>query len=573
MRITSLPSALERKFLPEEFKITVWSRLKPYYNELLKREINSTAELEDWIRDYNELGATTSEEFAWRYIRITQDSTDERAQERYQYAIQELAPRISSFEQLLNKKLVNTPLLKSLDPEKYFIYLREVNNSVELFREENIPLISEIQLLTKEYGKIFSEMTIEWEGEQVTLQEAGNVLEENERKKRKEVYYKIAQRKEEDAEVLDKLFSDICTKRHQIALNAGFDNFRDYSFRALGRFDYTADDCVDFHQSILSEILPLTEELHRYRKKQLGYTSLRPWDLEVNPNSKPPIRAFADVSDLFGKTVKCLSQLDPFFGECLHAMHRMNHLDLESRKGKRPGGYNMPLLHTGVPFVFMNATQSILDVRTLLHESGHAVHSFLTRHYSINTSKHVPSEVAELAAMSMEMLSMEHWNIFLEDKEECKRAKIWQLEGVLKLLPWIALIDKFQHWIYTHPGHSAKEREDAWQGIYEQFASKVVDRSELDDFFRHAWHKQLHIFEAPFYYIEYGMAQLGAIAIWKALKEQPLKTIERYKEALQLGYTKTIGEIYQTAGIEFNFSNTYVKSLGNFVKAELEELL
>ena len=563
----------ERAFVPKEFKVTTWSKLQPYYKELLKRTIGSRQELEQWIKDKSELDAVVSEAFSWRYINITIDSTDDRAEALYQYAVQELAPKITAFENELNEKLVHCPFAAELQGGQYYIHLRNIRNAVHLFQKDNIPLATEIQLKSKEYVKIFSEMTIGVDGKQMTLQKASSLLEEPSRAYREGVYHKIHARLLEETESLDKLFDTLKDMRHKMAVNSGFENFRDFKFKALGRFDYEVKDCEDFHHSIQTEIVPLVDEFNRFRKTALGVDKLRPWDLFVDHTGDQPLRPFESIDELVGKSVDCLYRLHPEFGHTLEIMNEMGHLDLDSRQGKRPGGYNMPLHLTGIPFIFMNATTSLSDMRTLMHEAGHAVHSRLSNHYKLKTAKRVPSEVAELAAMSMELLTMEHWDTFFENPETLRRAKINQLEYVLKVLPWIATIDKFQHWLYTHPGHSPEERQQAWMSIMKAFNSPTIDHSGLEHYLAHLWHKQLHIFEVPFYYIEYGMAQLGAIAIWKRYREDPEHAVADYLKALKLGYTRNVREIYRAAGIEFNFSQSYVSELGAFVKEELRALM
>lgn len=563
----------QRAFVPKEFKVTTWSRLKPYYNELLNRSIHSRQELEQWLKDKSELDAVVSEAFSWRYIKVTVNSMDEKAEALYQYAVQELAPKITSFENKLDQKLVACPYTAELPAAQYHIHLRSVRNAVELFQESNIPLATDIQIKSKEYVKIFSEMTIGLGGKQMTLQKATALLEEPSRSRREKIYHKIHKRLSEEHETLEDLFDQLLHMRHSMAQNAGFSNFRDFKFRALGRFDYEVQDCEDFHHSIKTEIVPIVNDINRYRREALGVERLRPWDLFVDPTSDQPLRPSTDTEDLVAKAIHCLEQVHPDFGATLRIMQEMGHLDLESRQSKRPGGYNMPLHLTGIPFIFMNATNSLSDMRTLLHEAGHAVHSHITSHYKLKTSKRVPSEVAELAAMSMELLTMEYWEVFFPEPEELRRAKIAQLEYVLKVLPWIATIDKFQHWIYTHPQHNPEERKAAWMSIMKSFNSSIIDHSGLEGYLEHLWHKQLHIFEVPFYYIEYGMAQLGAIAIWKKFREDPEKAIQQYHDALKLGYTRNIREIYQTAGIAFNFSRAYVSELGDFVRQELQRLL
>ena len=573
MRATALPRARRRNYLPSRFKLTVWERLQPFYEELLQRQLFSLKELEDWLLDRSELDAFVSESFAWRYINISSDSHNKQAQESYQYAIQELSPRIADYTFKLNSKLVDHPLRDQLDPTRFGIYLRAIKNLVELFREENVDLETQVQLESKQHGKIFSEMTVGINEVHLTLQKASALLEEPDRNYREDVYHKINKRILQDANNLENLYDNLLDKRHQIAVNAGFDNFRDYRFRKLGRFDYTPAECTDFHDSIRDEILPLVDQLYAYRKEDLGLENLRPWDLHVDTSGLKPLRPFKNMEDLVQKASICLQRVHPQFGDVLRQMREMGHLDLDSRPGKRPGGYNMPLLLTGVPFIFMNASRSLGDMRTLLHECGHAVHSYLTRDLPLSFTRRVPSEVAELAAMSMELLTMDHWDVFFDDKEALRRARLQQLENVLKVLPWIATIDKFQHWVYTHPKHTQAERTQTWLEYFREFNSSHIDHGGLEDYEAHLWHKQLHLFEVPFYYIEYGIAQLGAIAIWQQYRQHPARTVERYRTALRLGYTRSIREIYDAAGIEFNFSRSYINQLGQFIKGEIDALL
>lgn len=567
-----IPQARKLQFLPDDFKITVWSKLKPYYHELGNRTINDVKDLENWVLDRSELDAVVSEDICWRYIRLTQNSEDVNATEHYQYFIQEISPKIANYDNDLNIKLVESPFFESLSEAGYKIYFRDVENGVKLFRAENIPLSTEEKLKAKEYGALVSKMTVEIDGEELTIPKARMLLEETDRNLRASVYKKMGQRFLEDREAFDALFNQLRKIRHEKALNADFENYRDYKFQAMGRFDFGVKDCEDFHDSIASEVVPLVTKLHEKRKKALAIETLEPWDLSVDLSGKQPLRPFETVRELIQKSAKSLEAVDPFFGNCLRIMEKMERLDLDSRKGKHPGGYNMPLALSGVPFIFMNATQSYTDMHVLMHEAGHAVHSFLTRDIELTSSKNTPSEVAELASMTMELLSMDHWDIFFKDKDDLKRAKIQQLEGVIKTLPWVAVVDKFQHWVYTHPEHSDKERQEAWLKIYNTFTSSIVNQKGLEDQLKNMWHKQLHIFEVPFYYIEYGMAQLGAVAIWKRFREMPEKAIADYQNALKLGYTRTVREIYQTAGIEFNFAQDYVKDLMAFVWSELEAL-
>ncbi|MDH3711626.1 MAG: M3 family oligoendopeptidase, partial [Cyclobacteriaceae bacterium] len=360
--------------------------------------------------------------------------------------------------------------------------------------------------------------------------------------------------------------------RHQAAQNADFENYRDFMFAAMGRFDYQPQDCFDFHDSVAEEVVPMLNDLAQLRQEQLEVSVLRPWDKAVDPIGRDPLKPFKDGQDLTEKTIECFKRLDPYLGECLAIMRNMGHLDLESRKGKAPGGYNYPLAEIGVPFIFMNATSTLRDLVTILHEGGHAIHSFVTRDLDLANFKSTPSEVAELASMSMELISMDHWDIYFDSPEDLRRAKREHLEQIIETLPWVATIDKFQHWIYENPQHSVPERTAHWNRIFNAFSDRVTDWEGLDENKDNLWQKQLHLYEVPFYYIEYGMAQLGAIAIWKNYKKDPQKGLKGYLNALKLGYLRSIPEIYAAADIRFDFSRDYIKELMSFVQRELESL-
>jgi oligoendopeptidase F len=406
----------------------------------------------------------------------------------------------------------------------------------------------------------------------MTLQQAAVLLESTDRKQREEVYESISERRYTDREKLDELFNKLISLRNKVALNADFKNFRDYMFTAMGRFDYLPQDCFDFHESVRHEVVPVLNLLAEERKEKLGLDALKPWDKAVDPTGKPPLVPFKNAGDLVEKTIRCFSRLDPFLGQCIQTMKEINHLDLESKKGKAPGGYNYPLAEIGIPFIFMNATSTLRDMVTILHEGGHAVHSVVTKDLELVDFRHTPSEVAELASMSMELISMDHWDVFFEDENELKRAKKEHLEQIIQTLPWVATIDKFQHWIYENPGHSTAERQIRWNEIFAEFTDSVTDWTGQEKYRDYLWQRQLHLYEVPFYYIEYGFAQLGAIAVWKNYKEDPKRGLDAYLNALRLGYTRSIPEIYKAADIEFNFSKEYISDLITFVRGELAKL-
>lgn len=568
----TIPERKLRNYLANDFKVETWDTIQPYFEELKSRPVTSVEDLEKWMQDRSELESVLSEDLGWRYIRMTCDTQNEAVTTAFQYFVSEIEPQIAPYEHELNLKLMHSSYLGEVDQEKYRIYLRGVGRALEIFREENIALQTEISTKQQQYAAITGAMTVTLDGEEMTLQRAADRLKRNERAVREEAWFAIQERRQQDRQKLDDLFDELLNLRTQVAKNADFGNFRDYMFATMGRFDYTPQDCFDFHTSIEETIVPLLTQLDEKRKTELGIDTLKPWDLDVDPSGKKPLEPFTTGQELLEKTVQVFYKLDTYLGDCLATMREMNHLDLESRKGKAPGGYNYPLDEIGVPFIFMNATSSLRDVITMLHEGGHAVHSFLTRGLTLNAFKHPPSEVAELASMSMELISMDYWNTFFEDADELRRAKKKHLESVLETFPWVATVDKFQHWIYENPQHSQEQRQEAWVSIFGTFNHKLVDWTGLEKYKAYSWQKQLHIYEVPFYYIEYAMAQLGAIAVWKNYKENPTEGLAAYKRALALGYTVSIGEVYEAAGIKFDFSTEYIKSLADFVKAEMEKI-
>jgi oligoendopeptidase F len=561
----------ERTFIKGVFEIT-WENLSPIFDELAKRSIGSAAELEQWLRDRSEIDALLEEDFAWRYIRMTCNTADEALLNSFQYFATEIEPNVAPLNDQLNRKFIESPFLAQLDQTKYAILIRGTKKALELFREENIPLQTTIQVEQQKYQGITGAMSVTLNGQEYTLEQAATFLKDTNRETRKNAWQTISNRRLVEKNTLNDLFNTLRGLRHQVSQNANFDNFRDYMFAALGRFDYTPEDCFQFHEAIEKTVVPVLAKHAAARKKSLELPSLQPWDMEVDTSGKPALKPFKDGAELIEKSIACFGKLDPFLGDRLHAMKANGLFDVESRKGKAPGGYNYPLAETGAPFIFMNSAGSFRDLTTMVHEGGHAIHTFVTADLELNDFKHCPSEVAELASMSMELISMDHWDEFFTNAEELNRAKQEQLKDVLKTLPWVAVVDQFQHWIYTHPEHSTEERSAAWKNIFEKFGANFIDWTEHQEAELNLWQKQLHIFEVPFYYIEYGMAQLGAIAVWKNYKENPKKGLEQYLNALKLGYTKTIREIYETAGIKFDFSATYIQELVSFVQHELETL-
>lgn len=563
---------LPRHFLPADFTITDWEGLEPYFRNLDERVINSLPDLEQWLKDASELEAVISEDACWRQIKMTCDTENKELEEAFTFFMMEIQPKIQPYSDKLNKKLVDSPFTKELDQKKYFTYLRNVRKNIELFRVANIPLQAELSVMQQQFGVISGKMTVEMNGQEYTLQQAAKFLEDPDRNIREDVYHKINGRRLQDKKELNNLFSSLLKKRHQVALNTGFENFRDYRFAELGRFDYSKEDCYQFHEAVKLHVMPLVNQIYEIKKKKLGLDTLRPWDVEAEPAGIQPLRPFKNGGELTEKTIACFDELKPFFGDCLRKMKTMGHLDLESRKGKAPGGYNCPLAESGAPFIFMNAAGQLDDVTTMVHEGGHAIHSFLAHELELTGFKEYPTEIAEVASMAMELFSMNHWHVFFDDKEELKRAKEQQLERVITIFPWIATIDKFQHWIYENPNHTEEERATQWVSILEEFSSPVIDFSGLDEYRKFAWQRQLHLFEVPFYYIEYGIAQLGAIGLWQQYKQDSEAAIKNYITALKLGGTKTLPELFKAAGLQFDLSPAHIQQLMLFVKQELDNL-
>jgi oligoendopeptidase F len=572
MNYTADIKKLQRHFLPEDFIITDWQAIEPFFKALEERALTSTTELEQWLKDASELEAVISEDACWRQIKMTCDTENKELEDAFTFFMMKIQPEVQAWADKLNKKLLACPFTNELGSKKYFTYLRNVKKNVELFREENIPIQAELNVMQQQFGVISGKMTVEVKGKEYTLQQAAKFLEDPDRNLREDVYRKINDRRLQDKKELNDLFSSLLKKRNQVAINAGFESYTDFRFIELGRFDYVKEDCYKFHEAVKLHVMPLVNQIYETKKKKLGLDTFRPWDIDAEPGGIQPLRPFKTSDELTEKTIACFDEMRSFFGDCLRKMKAMGHLDLESRKGKAPGGYNCPLAESGAPFIFMNAAGQLDDVTTMVHEGGHAVHSFLAHELELNGFKEYPMEIAEVASMAMELFSMDHWQVFFSTKEELTRAKEQQLERVITLFPWIATIDKYQHWLYSNPDHTDEERNNQWFSILEEFTSTAIDFSGLDEYRRFAWQRQLHLYEVPFYYIEYGIAQLGAIGLWQQYKQDPVKAINNYINALALGGTQTLPELFKAAGLHFDLSPGHISKLMLFVKDELDTL-
>ncbi len=561
-----------RRYISPNFEIQDWQSLEPYYESLKNFPIHSKEQLEEFLLRSNELSSVVSEAFAWIYISMTCNTNDQFFAEKYQYFVTEILPKIGPYENELQKKYYHSPYRSLLDKEKFLIFDRSVANEMELYRAENEEIWGKARVKAQEYDNLVANLTVLHKGETLTMQKAGSLLELPDREEREIIWRKMQDARFAIETKVDTIFDELIQLRHQIAKNAGFSSFTDYMFRKLGRFDYTQKDCEQFHEGIEKEIKPIYIKIMESRKRKMGLTSLRPWDTVVNPENLPALKPFENGNDLLEKVIEMYQQIKPELAEIIITMRSMGHFDLESREGKAPGGYNYPLAETGIPFIFMNAVGTQSDLTTMVHECGHAFHSFLTRHYELNAFKELPSEVAELASMSMEFLSMPFWAVFYDNPEDLKRAQYEQIVRSIIILPWVASVDLFQTWVYHHPEATSDQRKAEWSKIYERFHGDVIDWSGLEKEKSILWQKQGHIFDVPFYYIEYGIAQIGALQVWKNSLKDYDKTLNDYLNALKLGYTKPIPQIYAAANVVFDFSADKLRELSRFVTDQLNKL-
>jgi oligoendopeptidase F len=561
------PSAeFPRNFLAEDLKLSGWGDVSLYYSDLENRKIESVEDLETWIADGSELSAFLSEESSRRYIAMTCSTDDEQAEKDYMMFVEQIAPHMKEAQDKLNRKLVASPFAEKLPP-RYEVYLRSCRNAVELFREENIAIETELDLLSQRYQKIFGSMTVEWQGTEITIPRALALLEESDRSVREEAFRLVAARRLKDRDELEEIFDEMLKKRHQIALNAGFKNYRDYKFRELERFDYTPEDCAAYHKAVAELVVPVSREATRLRKDALKVDSLRPWDLDCDPYGRAPLHPFGTAEELISKSSKIFHRLDSELGEQFDKMNTLGLLDLSSRKGKAPGGYQSDLAELRLPFIFMNAVGTNDDVFTLLHEGGHAFHAFAVRDDSLHAYRHAPMEFSEVASMSMELLAMTALDEFFDAADKARTIRT-EMEGKIALLAWIATIDDFQHWIYTHPTHTRTERRDYWRSLVEKYGVGA-DHTGLEESRDYRWQAQLHLFEVPFYYIEYGIAQLGAFQVWSRSRKNAAEALRDYKHGLALGGSRPLPKLFAAAGIKFDFSSEMIAPLMQEVREEM----
>lgn len=539
-------------FVPAVIDGSKWSALEPYYSQLVGRTIHDCSALERLLLDRSELDAAAEEAAANLYIQMTRHTDDELARKRYLEFVENVEPELKKVGFALDRKIAECPFAQQLDQQRYSVLLRSLRRSVELFCEANIPIETEVTKLDQKYSEINGAMTVTFDGEERTLPQMARYLEETDRPRRQASWEAVSARRLNDVDRINDIFDHMLTHRHQMALNAGFPNFRDFQHARLQRFDYTPADCEMFHEGAEKVCVPLLRKLNADRAKVLGISALKPWDLKVDLHGRAPLKPFEGAEELVDRSSAIFHRMDPELGTMFDSMRQGDCLDLESRKGKAPGGYQYQRQRSRSPFIFMNAAGLHRDVITMVHEAGHAFHSLLCAHDPLVSYRSSPMEFAEVASMSMELLTFPYLEEFYSS-DDATRARRDHLESLSTMLPWIATIDAFQHWVYLNPTHTRKDREQYWLHLNERFGS-AIDWTGHQQSLETMWHRQLHIFGLPFYYIEYGIAQLGALQMWMQAKRNPSDALGNYKKGLALGSSQPLPALFKAAGLNFSFN-------------------
>jgi len=563
-------------FIPGDFDASSWENIEPYVDDLIQRNLSCSSCLEKLISDSSNLAEHISETGALLYIGMTCDTENETKKNDFLNFVENVRPKLSKFSDKLNRRIAEHPSVGDL-PDRYDLMIRGIKSDIDIFREENIPLgVEQTKLVTKAQG-ITGGMTVEFEGEERTFPEMKAFLESNNRSVRENAWKSMVSRWMNDSEELSEIFDKLIKIRHEIAKNAGFDSYTNYMFKAMHRFDYTVEDCLTFHNSIEKVCMPIVREINEKRRSSFNLEILSPWDVNEKSGSGPdiegknPLRPFENVGEMVQKLSELFHKMSRDLGNKFDKLVEMDTLDLETRKGKAPGGYQYYLEKSRVPFIFMNAAGLQGDLETMIHESGHAFHSLYCGHLDLIDERNYPIEFAEVASMSMELLTQDEWQIFYDNDDEVNRAILSHLEGVVFLLPWIATIDAFQHWIYANPNHTREERTEYWLSLRDRFGSRM-DWKDNEDFRELSWQQQGHLFGVPFYYIEYGIAQLGALQLWQTHRKSPEKALKDYQNAMKLGNTKILPELFAAAELKLGFDEKHVDSLINEVKTAMAEV-
>lgn len=539
-----------------------WEQFQPYANDLLGRDITPET-IETFMADYTRFASMLDELYNRFYVAVTVDTTDESAEKHYKDFLENIFPQARMVSNELDRKLLDS----GIEPENMAVPLRNIRGDVAIFREENLPLLTQVQKIGTEYDKIIGAQTVMWEGEEKTISQMRPVYQEHDREKREKAWQLANERQLQDREALNDIWLRLLDLRAQVAENADCENFRDYMWQNLHRFDYTPDEALGFFDAIEQVVVPAAERIYNHRREQLGVDQLRPWDLSVDVQLRDPLRPFDSINQLNEGILSIFQQVDPQLGAYVQTMQTEELLDLENRMGKAPGGYCTTFAVELKPFIFMNAVGLHDDVQTMLHESGHAFHAFEAAHLPYYQQHEAPTEFCEVASMAMELLA----SAYLEDSQggfystpEAARARIEHLEGIIGFWPYMAVVSSFQHWAYLNLNEAKDPAKcDAkWAELWHRFM-RGIDVSGLEDWVATGWHRKLHIFQVPFYYIEYGLAQLGAVQVWANSLQDRAKALADYRAALALGNTATLPELFAAAGAKFALD---AETLGNAVQ-------
>lgn len=565
-------TAPKRKFVPTEVSFADFSQLGKLYQSLLDRKINSADELEKWLLDYSELYSVIDEYAQQCYIDKSCHTDDAKIEERFLHYHENIEAQMKPMHSALQKKLIESPYRAGLTDPKYKILLSHWQADVELFRDENVSLETQQTKLVADYDKIAGAMTVEFRGKEYTPQQMARFGEEPDRGTRQSAWEATTHRRLRDADKIEDIFDELLKLRWQIARNAGLPDPRAFYFKQFKRFDYTPDDCARFADAVSETFVPLMRKLDAQRARDLGVGKLRPWDLAVDPKNQPALRPFPpdDIDRFVNKTYDIFKTLSPALADDFDVLRRGKLLDLDSRKGKAPGGYQSLLSERREPFIFMNAVGSQDDVRILLHEGGHAFHSLAAKNEPLIFLMHAPMEFCEVASMSMELLGAPHFEMYYDDTALADRARRDHLTKIVRTLPWVATIDSFQSWIYTHPKHTRDERTAEWLQLSNRLYHDL-DWTNWETWNQRRWMAQLHLFHVPFYYIEYGIAQLGALQVWLKAKNDPQHALANYRAALKLGGTRSLPQLFAAAGIQFDFTKKTMEPLAKAIEDELAD--
>ncbi len=551
-----------------------WAQVEPYYRDLESRPLSQES-VAQWLADWTRMQQLIIESMTRLNIATTVDTEDQAAVERLQSFMVNIAEPTQLWENKLKEKLIAS----ALNPVGFEIQLRQMKTEAAIFTEANIPLFTEEQKLSLSYNQIVGTQTVEWDGKEVTLTQLKPVMQSDDRDQREKAWRLIADRRLKDRPALNELWPKLLELRLQQAKNAGFDNFRDFRWKQFGRYDYTPADCEIFHAAIEQVVVPATTRIYERQRALLGVASIRPWDVDrddVYPPSRPALHPFTQVDELESKSEAMFRRVDPELGEYFALMRREKLLDLDNRKGKAPGGYQASLALSKRPFIFMNAVGIHDDVQTMLHEGGHAFHAIEAFALPYAQQWDVPIEMCEVASMSMELLAAPYLLAAeggFYSANDAAHARIHHLEQMMLFWPYMAVVDAFQHWVYTQPQDALNPANcDAkWGELWSRFIPGM-DWRGLEDARLTGWHRKLHIFRIPFYYVDYGLAQVGAVQVWRNSLADTTGAVKAYRHALALGGTRSLPELFAAAGARFAFDAATLRELVDLIEQTIHQL-